>query len=451
MFDQLQEKLSGTLQSLRGKGKISEDNIQEALSEVKRSLLEADVNYRVVQSVVDSVREQTLGSRVLRNVDPGQQFTKAVHDELIRMMGENSQSALSLHADKPFTVLLMGLQGTGKTTSAAKLAYYAREEKGRKPLLIPADTSRPAAQAQLKQLAEDNGFFFYPHTETNALTAVKSGLQAVKDREVLGDFIVIDTAGRLNVDAELMSELQAIKAFVKPDLCVYVLDGMAGQSALEVASQFHTEVGFDAVLCSKLDGDARAGAVLSVKSILDVPVMFLGVGEKISELEPVHADRLASRILGMGDIVSLVEKARKHIDEGEARKAAEKLRNNQFTIDDFSDQMKSLKKMGGMESLLGMLPGGAKLKKSIPTGMPESEMKRMDAIISSMTPRERKNYKVIDGSRRRRIAQGSGTSVPEVNRFLKQFAQAKKMMSQFGKMGSKGFSRSNFMGMKPFG
>ncbi|HMQ11096.1 MAG TPA: signal recognition particle protein [Oligoflexia bacterium] len=447
MFESLQEKLSSTLKSLQGKGKISESNITEALKEVRKSLLEADVQYNVVQSIIDSVKKEVLGDKVLLAVDPGQQFIKSVYDELRRVLGQDTPE-FPKFGSKPVKILMMGLQGTGKTTTVGKLGHYIRDDLNAMPYMIPADTSRPAAIDQLKAIGQEHGFHVYDHNQSNAIDVCKDMLKKIKGKEVPGQYFIFDTAGRLAVDTDLMDELKQIKNIVEPDLVLYVLDAMAGQSALETAQEFQSHVGFDGVIVSKLDGDSRGGALISVKQSLEVPVYFLGTGEKVENIERMHPDRMASRILGMGDIVSLVEKAQKVIDEKQAQAMAKKMRKNQFTIEDFADQMRNLQKMGGIDALMGMLPGAAQIKKNLPVGVEEKQMKTITAIIDSMTPKERRNHQLIDGSRRKRIANGSGTSVQDVNRFLKQFLQAKKMMSKMGKMGAKGFARSNMFGSR---
>lgn len=443
MFLELQDRLSQTLRQLKGLGKIREENISEAIEHVRQNLLASDVQYRVVQSFVDSVKEKALGQSVLSSVDPGQQFVKIIYDQLQKTLGEKTAEIPSVHG-RPLKVLLMGLQGSGKTTSAAKLGYFFKHEKGRHPLLVAADTARPAAKEQLQQLAtQDSLKFFTDFNSTNSAEICSLAIQKVQERELLGDVIIFDTAGRLSVDEAMLSELAEVKKKVQPDLSLYVLDSMSGQSAADVARTFHEKVGFDGLILTKMDSDAKGGAALSVYWTTSRPIYFVGVGETIKDFEVLHPDRLASRILGMGDVISLVEHAQKVIDENQAIKMAQKLKKNEFTVDDFLDQMNMIKKMGSMDKILGMLPGGAQLQKAIPAGLPEREMKKVQAIIQSMTARERKNIQIVDGRRRLRIAAGSGTTVTDVNKFLKQFVEAKKMASQLGNMGIGAMMRNN--------
>ncbi|MCB0326785.1 MAG: signal recognition particle protein [Bdellovibrionales bacterium] len=440
MFDNLQEKISSSVQKLRGQGKITEKNIQSTLDEVRKSLLEADVQYKVVQSFIDSVREQALGQDVLTGIEPGQQMVRIFSQELTRILGGKSPEIPS-PAKGPLKILLVGLQGTGKTTSAAKLALYCRDEKKKIPLLVPADVSRPGAKEQLYTLAKENGLGAFEHQMDDAVSICKTAISKQQGRELVGDVMIFDSAGRLAIDESLMDELARVRKVIQPDLVLYVLDAMAGQDAVRTAKIFEEEIGFDGVILTKMDGDARGGSALSVHMVTGKPIFFLGVSEKVQGLELVHPDRLASRILGFGDIVSLVEKAQKAFDEKQSAKLAQKLRKNQFTIEDFAQQLQSMEKMGSMSDILGMMPGGAKLKKALPSALPEKEIQKTKVIISSMTLAERRNHQLINGSRRLRIAKGSGTSVQDVNRFLKQFLQAKNMMARISKMGVKGMRR----------
>ncbi len=434
MFELLENKLSNVFKTLKGHGKIREGNIQDALLEVKKSLLEADVHYRVVQSIVDQVKNKVLGDNVLEGVDPSDQFIKAVHDELVRVLGENSAS-MPRPKNGPLKILLMGLQGSGKTTTAAKLALYFKNKEMKIPLLVPCDLQRLAAVTQLKTLASTQGLKVYESDQSTALGVVKACQASIEQREVNAQVVIYDTAGRLAIDDDLVKELVDVQRAVDPDLTLYVLDAMAGQSALGVAQDFSKHVKIDGVIATKTDGDARGGAILSLQSFLKAPVYFLGVSEKMDGLDVFHPTRMASRILGMGDIVSLVEKAKEVFDQKNATEMAKKMIKNQFTIEDFMTQMEQISKMGSMEDLIKYLPGATGLKQALAGGLPESEMNRTQAIVRSMTIRERRNYKIIDGSRRLRIANGSGTSVMEVNRFLKQFIQTQKMMGQMGKPG----------------
>ncbi len=443
MFDSLQDRLSRTFRNLRGLGKIREGNITDALDEVRASLLEADVSYRVVQSFIDSVREKAIGTQVVDQVEPGQQFVKIIFDELVRILG-GSSAELPRPKDRALHILVVGLQGSGKTTTAAKLARFLRDDQGLRPLLVPADTARPAAREQLEQLGKENGLGVFSSRESSAAQVCKDAMRAVSQREVAANAIVFDTAGRLHIDDELMSELAIIRELVKPNLVLYVLDSMAGQDAVRSAETFNEKIGFNGVIVTKTDGDARGGAVLSVRLATGTPIYFVGTGEKVDALERLHPDRLASRILGMGDVVSLVEKAQEVMDAKEAQRLEQKLRKNQFTIEDFAEQMLAVRKMGSLEQIADYLPGGAQLKQAFAGGLPEKELTRIDAIIKSMTKRERVNHQIIDGSRRKRIANGSGTTVTDVNRFLKQFLQARNMMSRLSRVGVKGMRRGGF-------
>jgi signal recognition particle subunit SRP54 len=443
MFDRLTEKVSRTVKNLRGQGKITEENIEGAIEEVRLSLLEADVQYRVVQSIIDSIRKEALGEEVLLGVSPDQQFIKILHDSLIRMLGEQ-EVEVPKPASKPLKILVMGLQGTGKTTTCGKLAKYFRDELGKMPLLIPADTSRPAAREQLESIGKEHGLKVFESRENDPVQVVQTALSQVKGQEIAADTVIVDTAGRLAIDENLMDELARIKETVQPDWILYALDAMAGQDAVTVAQTFHEHVPFDNVILTKMDGDARGGSALSVLYTTGASIAFLGVGEKIDEFERLYPSRLASRILGMGDVVTLVEKVQKVVDEKRAAELSRKLAKNQFTLEDFEEQLQSVQKMGSMESIVGLLPGGAQMKKMMAGGLPEKEMSKTQAIIRSMTPQERRNPKLLNGSRRKRIAEGAGVSVAEVNRMLKQFLQAKTMMSRFQKLGGKKAAASMF-------
>jgi signal recognition particle subunit SRP54 len=438
MFDNLQDRIARTIKNLRGHGKLTEENMSEAIEDVRSSLLEADVQYRVVQSVIDSIRTKVLGEEVLLGVDPQQQFIKFLADELNRILGGE---AAAINLPTPARILMVGLQGSGKTTTTAKLAKYFRDEKKRMPFLVPADTSRPAAREQLEILAKQNGFKVFESREGNAVDVCKKAMNMVAQREVAADLMIFDTAGRLAIDETLMDELKKVHETVKPHLVLYVLDSMAGQDAVNTAQTFQEKIGFDGVILTKMDGDARGGSALSVK-----PIYFMGVSETVDGIEPFYPERLTGRLLGMGDVLSLVEKAQKVVDEKKAEELAKKLRKNQFTIEDFGDQLQSLQKMGSMGDLIGMLPGAGQLKKAMAGGLPEKEIKKTQAIIQSMTAHERRNHQILNGSRRLRIAKGSGTSVNDVNRFLKQFLQTRTMMSQFQKLGVKGMKRGGFFG-----
>lgn len=443
MFDNLQDRIARTIKNLRGHGKLTEENMSEAIEDVRTSLLEADVQYRVVQSVIDSIRTEVLGEEVLLGVDPQQQFIKSLADGLNRILGGQTPT---IDLPTPARILMVGLQGSGKTTTTAKLAKYFRDEKKRMPFLVPADTSRPAAREQLEILAKQNGFKVFESREGNAIDVCKKAMNVVAQREVAADLMIFDTAGRLAIDETLMDELKKVHETVKPHLVLYVLDSMAGQDAVNTAQTFQEKIGFDGVILTKMDGDARGGSALSVKVVTGKPIYFMGISEKVDGIEPFYPDRLTGRLLGMGDVLSLVEKAQKVVDEKKAEELAKKLRKNQFTIEDFGEQLQSLQKMGSMGDLIGMLPGAGQLKKAMAGGLPEKEIKKTQAIIQSMTAHERRNHQILNGSRRLRIAKGSGTSVNDVNRFLKQFLQTRTMMSQFQKLGVKGMKRGGFFG-----
>lgn len=449
MFESLGEKLDAVFRRLRGHGTLTEKNIEEALREVRLALLEADVNFRVVKDFIDRVKGQALGQEVLASLSPGQQVIKIVHNELVDLLG-GQRAELDLAAAPPVVILLVGLNGSGKTTSAGKLARYLKLELKRSPYLIPADTYRPAAIDQLRILATDIGVAVHPTpTDGSATDPVKVAQEGIDAARRLGhDVAIIDTAGRLQIDEELMAELERVKAAVHPHQILLVADAMTGQEAVNVASGFHNRLTLDGVILTKVEGDARGGAALSLRAVTGKPLLFIGVGEKPDAFEPFFPDRAASRILGMGDVLSLIEKAEKVYDRQQAEILEKKLRKNQFTLEDFYEQMRMLKKMGSMTDLVAMLPGGKKLLQGADMTAAEKEFKHIEAIICSMTKDERRRPEILNGSRRRRIATGSGTSVAEVNRFLKQYLEAKKMMrkiSQFG-MGKVGRSLSSLWG-----
>jgi signal recognition particle subunit SRP54 len=436
MFESLGEKLDAVFRRLRGYGKLTEKNIEEALREVRLALLEADVNFRVVKDFVERVKTQALGQEVLASLSPGQQVIKIVHAELVALLG-GQHSELNLSAPPPVVIMLVGLNGSGKTTSAGKLARYLKLELRRSPYLIPADTYRPAAIDQLRIVAEEVGVPVHPTSNngsaTDPVAIAKEGVEAAFRQAC--DVAIIDTAGRLQIDEELMLELERMKAATHPHQILLVADAMTGQEAVNVASGFHSRLGLDGVILTKVEGDARGGAALSLRAVTGKPILFVGVGEKLDALEPFYPDRAASRILGMGDVLSLIEKAEKVYDHRQAEILEKKLRKNQFTLEDFQEQMRMLKKMGSMTELVSMLPGGKKLLQGANLEAAEKEFKHIEAIINSMTKEERRKPEILNGGRRRRIAAGSGTSVAEVNRFLKQYLEAKKMMrkiSQFG-------------------
>jgi len=435
MFDALTGKLENVFKKLRGRGVLNEDDVKEALREVRLALLEADVNFKVVKEFINKVQERAVGQDILTSLTPGQQVIKVVHDELVRLLG-GTQSKLHLSPNPPTVIMMVGLQGSGKTTTAGKLAKNFKKD-GRKVLLVPADTRRPAAIEQLKTLARQVGVDAFTSESTDPVAICKDA-KAWAERSLF-DVVILDTAGRLQIDEPLMDELRRIKAGVKPQEVLFVADAMTGQEAVNIAEAFNREIGFDGVVLTKLDGDARGGAALSVKAVTGKPIKFTGMGEKLDALEPFFPDRMASRILGMGDVMSLIEKAQETVNAEEAGKLAKKLKKNEFDLEDFRGQLKQVKKMGGLGSIMGMIPGMNKMK--LPdSDVNDKELTKVDAIISSMTSRERRDYTIISGSRRARIAKGSGTQVQDVNRLLKQFAEMRKMMKamQGGKMKNMG-------------
>jgi len=437
MFESLSEKLSKTFKKLRGQGKLTEKNVEEALKEVRMALLEADVNYKVVKKFVEDIRQSAMGQEVLDSLSPGQQVIKIVYEELIRLMG-GSRQELNLTGRTPFTLMLVGLQGSGKTTTAGKLALHLRK-KGRNPYLVPADIYRPAAIEQLQKLGSQLGIPVHD-TEKNRKPEDTCREALSMAGSVGADILIIDTAGRLHIDDELMAELVRIKERVSPTEILLVADAMTGQDAVNVAKHFNDLLDISGVILTKMEGDARGGAALSVKAVTDKPIKFIGVGEKLDALEPFFPDRLASRILGMGDMLSLIEKAQEEFDEKEALKLAKKLRKREFDLEDFLSQLRQLKKLGSLEQIMSMLPGMGQLKQLKNMKPDEKELVRVEAIINSMTKEERGNYKSVNGSRRRRIALGSGTTIQDVNRLLKNFAQTKKMMENLTRKGLQGVS-----------
>lgn len=447
MFENLQEKLTTVFKNLRGHGKLTKANVEEALREVRLSLLEADVNFRVVKQFLKQVQDRATGTEVLGSLTPGQVFVKVVHEELVALMGDKA-SELQLGGKPPVPVMFVGLQGSGKTTSVGKTAVMLRK-KGRRPLLVPADVYRPAAITQLKQLGEQ---IDAPVFDSNTgMKPVDIVMQAQRQAETGGqDILLIDTAGRLQIDEPMMAELAKIKAKIKPAEILFVADAMTGQDAVNVAKTFNDRLDISGVMLTKMDGDARGGAALSIKAVTGKPIKLIGVGEKMDALEVFHPDRMAGRILDMGDVLTLVERAEQTISEKEAKKLEEKLRKNQFTLEDFKDQLLQLQKMGSLESLLSMLPGMGQAKALKDLDLGEDEMKHTLAIINSMTPEERRNHQVISGSRRQRIAHGSGTTIQDVNALLKRYVQARKMLgnlSKGGQMVPGGMSLPGGMGM----
>jgi signal recognition particle subunit SRP54 len=434
MFDALGDKLDLVFKRLRGQGRITERHMTEALREIRMALLEADVALPVVQRFVESIREQALGQDVLRSLTPEQHLVKFVHQQLAAIMGEQAVE-LDVAAAGPLVIMLVGLQGSGKTTSAAKLARYLKTEKRRRPYLVPADVYRPAAIEQLTTLARQLECPVHP-TAADAKPVDVARVAVDAARAAGCDTVILDTAGRLQIDEPMMAELAAIKQAVAPRYALLVADAMTGQDAVNVAQGFHERLTIDGVVLTKLEGDARGGAALSVRAMTGAPIYFVGVGEKLDALEIFHPDRMASRILGKGDVLSLIEKVEKEYDERQSKELERKLKKNEFTLEDFRDQLRMVKRLGSMGDLLGMIPGMKKLAGKVDPGLAETELRRMEAIIDSMTRQERRNDALINGSRRRRIAAGSGTSMAEVNRFLKQYIQTKKMMKKLTRMGS---------------
>jgi len=432
MFESLTEKLNKTFKKLRGHGRLSEKNIQDALKEVRLALLEADVNYKVVKKFIEDILGRAVGHEVLESLTPGQQIIKIVDQELTNLMG-GARQELQLTGRTPFVVMLVGLQGSGKTTTAGKLAQYLSKH-GRNPYLIAADIYRPAAIEQLKKLGSQLGIPV--HSSDNNLKPERICLDALsKAGEVGADILIIDTAGRLHINDELMAELVRIKGKINPTEILLVADAMTGQDAVNVAKHFNETLDITGVILTKMEGDARGGAALSIKAVTDKPIKFIGVGEKLDALEPFFPDRMASRILGMGDMLSLIDKAQAEFDEKEALKLEKKLKKREFDLNDFHTQLSQLKKMGSLEQILGMLPGMGQLKQMKKLKPDEKELIKIEAIINSMTKEERCNYKIINGSRRKRIARGSGTKIQDVNRLLKNFVQTKKMMEHITRKG----------------
>jgi signal recognition particle subunit SRP54 len=431
MFESLSSRIQDVFQSLRGEVRLTEEHVETALREIRLALLEADVNFKVVKAFVDRVRDKAMDQAVLRSLSPGQQVIKIVRDELLALFGD-AEGGLQKNAPTPRVVLLLGLQGSGKTTTSGKLGRWLARQ-GRHPIMVSTDVRRPAAIQQLAIVGEQADVKVY---ETDTMDPVARAKGAVAEARSKGyDTVIVDTAGRLHIDDDLMHELQAIKDAVQPSDLLYVADAMTGQDAIKSAGEFNHRVGVTGVVLSKLDGDARGGAALSVVSVVGVPIAFVGSGERIEDLELFHPDRIVSRMLGMGDVLSLIEKAEQAIDEDEAEELEEKLRRNAFTLEDFRKQFKTIRKMGPLESILGMIPGLSGMKDLAAAKPDEKQMGRIEAIICSMTPEERRNEKMINGSRRKRIAKGSGTSVEDVNRLLKQFQEMKRVLGTLGQGG----------------
>lgn len=434
VLENLAEKIQGALRKLGSRGRLTESDVKEALREVRLALLEADVNFKVVKDFIEKVREAAVGQEVLSSLTPAQQVVKVVHEQLTALLGGGT-SRLTFAGEPPTVFLLVGLQGAGKTTTAAKLANLLARQ-GRRPLLVAADIYRPAAIKQLEVLGAKLKIPVFNQGELNPVLIARAAVE--KARREGFDTVIIDTAGRLHIDEEMMAELAEIKAEVRPQETILVVDAMTGQDAVTAASAFHQQIGLDGVILTKLDGDARGGAALSVRAVTGVPIKFIGTGEGIDGLEVFHPDRLAARILGMGDVLSLIEKAQEALSAETARKLEQKLRREEFTLEDFRTQLREVRKLGPLDQLLSYLPGWSQMKKLSAAEVDEKELVRVEAIINSMTPEERARPEIIDASRKRRIARGSGTTVQDVNRLLKQFTDMKKLLKQLGRAGKPG-------------
>jgi signal recognition particle subunit SRP54 len=426
MFDNLSDKLQRVFKNLRGEGKLSTENMEAALREIRVALLEADVHFRVVKQFIESIKEKAMGQDVLTALSPTQQVVKIVRDELIKTLGTH-QSKLRMANEPPTTILIVGLQGSGKTTTTGKLSRWL-SKNGHSPLMVSVDVYRPAARQQLSVIARDIKLPIYEGTpeESKPVDLARSALR--ESRQTGRDVLLVNTAGRLHIDDQLMQELQQLKELLSPTEVLFVADAMTGQDAVKSADEFHKRLGITGIILTKMDGDARGGAALSIRNITGQPLKFVGVGEKFDALEPFHPDRVAQRILGMGDVLSLIEKVEETIDQKQAEEMQRKLIHNEFTLEDFRDQLRQIRKLGPLESLLGMMPNIGPIKNLKDVKVDENEITRVVAIIDSMTAKERANHMIINGARRRRIAKGSGTTVQEVNNLLKQYAQARKMM-----------------------
>ncbi|MBL8176268.1 MAG: signal recognition particle protein [Bryobacterales bacterium] len=439
MFENLSDKLQRVFKNLRGEGKLTAENMEAALKEIRVALLEADVHFRVVKQLMESVKEKALGQEVLASLSPAQQVVKIVRDELIKILGSH-QAKLRLANEPPSVIMIVGLQGSGKTTSTGKLARLLGKQ-GNRPMLVSVDIYRPAARQQLSVIAKDISQPVYEGTAEEAAKPVELARSAKREATQNNrDILLVDTAGRLHIDDQLMTELQQLKEHLNPVEILFVADAMTGQDAVKSADEFHKRLGITGVILTKMDGDARGGAALSIKTVTGQPLKFIGLGEKPDAFEPFHPDRAVSRILGMGDVLSLIEKVEQTIDQKQAEQMQRKLLDNEFTLEDFRDQLKQLRKLGPLESLIGMIPQLGPLGKELKNAkVDEKELTRIVAIVDSMTPDERNNHMIINGSRRRRIAMGSGTTVQDVNQLLKQYTQARKMMKTFsgGLMGKK--------------
>jgi signal recognition particle subunit SRP54 len=447
MFESLSTRLQEVFRSLRGESRLTEETVEAALREIRMALLEADVNFKVVKAFIDRVRDRAVDQEVLKSLTPDQQVVRIVRDEMLALFGETAGGLPESNA-RPRVILLLGLQGSGKTTTAGKLGRWLTKQ-GRHPILVSTDVRRPAAIEQLSVVGKQAGVRV--HDPAGDLDPVRRASGALAEAKNAGfDVVIVDTAGRLHIDDELMEELTAIQAAVTPTDRLYVADAMTGQDAIKSAGEFNRRVGVSGVVLTKMDGDARGGAALSVVGVVGVPIAFVGSGERLQDLEPFHPDRVVSRVLGMGDVLSLIEKAEEAVSVEDAEKLERKIRQDEFTLEDFRDQLLTIKKMGPLEQILGMLPGMGGLKEMTAARgqVDDKQLGRVEAIINAMTPKERRNHQLINGSRRKRIAKGSGTSVEEVNRLLKQFVQMKKMLKQLGGMAGIGKKKGGLGMMK---
>jgi signal recognition particle subunit SRP54 len=432
MFESLTSKLEATFKSLRNKGSLTEADVDKTLEEIRLALLDADVNYNVTKDFCAKVKEKALGTKILKSLNPGQMVIKHVHDSLVEAMGK--QEDINLRFAPPVIVMLVGLQGSGKTTSSAKLAKYLREESKRRPLLVPADVYRPAAIEQLKLLGKQLNIEVFPSTtDQTPIQIAISGIEYAK--RAAFDTVILDTAGRLQIDQQMMNELVQIVQTIEPHEILLVADAMTGQEAVNVAKGFNDQLEIDGLVLTKLDGDARGGAALSMRAITGKPIKFIGIGEKTDALEVFHPDRMASRILGMGDVLTLIEKANKQVDLEESKELHKKFKKNEFTLEDFHAQLQNIKKMGSISSLAKMIPGAGKMVQGIDEEVADKSMKHLEAMILSMTKAERRDVDLLNGSRKKRIAAGSGTTVEEINAMIQQFSMMKKMMHTFAKSG----------------
>jgi signal recognition particle subunit SRP54 len=445
LFESLSTRIQSAFTSLRGEVRLTEEHVETALREIRLALLEADVNFQVVKAFIDRVRDKATDQTVLKSLTPVQQVVKIVRDELLALFGE-VEGGLKKDAPSPRVVLLLGLQGSGKTTTCGKLGRWLRKQ-GKHPLMVSTDVRRPAAIQQLSVVGEKAEVNVYSPETMDPVARASGALTEAKAKGF--DTVIVDTAGRLHIDDDLMNELQAIKDVVKPSDLLYVADSMTGQDAIKSAGEFNRRIGVSGVVLSKMDGDARGGAALSVVGVVGVPIAFVGSGERLQDLEPFHPDRVVSRVLGMGDVLSLIEKAEEAVSQEDAEKLEAKIRKNEFNLEDFRDQLRTIKKMGPLEQILGMLPGMGNLKELAANReqVDDKHLGRVEAIINSMTAKERRNHQLLNGSRRKRIARGSGTSVEEVNKLLKQFVQMQKMLKQLGGMAGLGGAKKKMRGL----